>query len=274
MIPSVAIGERVVRVGSVPTTMDLATELARAGEPSGTVVVADHQTVGRGRLDRRWEVPPGTALLASVLLRSNVPPVRLQPWSLVVGMAIAPVLDGWLTDPTRLKWPNDVLAGDRKVGGILIQTYPDVTSKAGDDLVTVIIVGIGINVTVQQVDLPPGATSLRIESRSDVTVEQVAARLWPALDAAWRRFEGHDGAFDPASWCDRAAYIGEQVDVHLPDRVVRGTLRGVDAAGALQLKGHDGTTRSYSSGEVVRGPRPVSDRGPNDVAVTRGSRPM
>lgn len=257
MIGRVAIGSRVDHVGTVPSTMDIAERLGLDGAPSGTVVIAEHQTRGRGRLGREWVAPPGSALLVSVLLRTSLSPIRLASFSLVLGMAIAPVLDAWLPGPCRLKWPNDLLAGDRKLGGILVQTHPDPSAgDAGQDATTV-IVGIGINVATGRAELPPGATSLRTEGGRDVSVGDVAARLWPVLDVAWTAFEDAGGQVDLGPWDARGALIDELVELRLPGEVRRGTMRGVAATGALRLEEVDGTIRHYLSGEVTRGPQPI-----------------
>jgi len=257
VIPPVAIGDHVVHLGEVPTTMDVALALGRDGASSGTVVMADYQTSGRGRLDRRWDAPPGSSLLASVLLRTRLSPAKLTSFSLVLGMEIAPVLDGWLPDPCRLKWPNDLLAGDRKLGGILVRSLPDRKPVGDDSPVTLVIAGIGINVAAGRDDLPAGATSLREEGDGSVTVADVAARLWPALDLAWRRFEGNGGNVDLGGWRDRAAYVDEEVEISLPGGVRCGILRGVDPTGALCLEDESGMTHVYLTGDVSRGPIPV-----------------
>src|SRR5437764_1124052 len=101
---------RVLRLGSVTSTQDVARDL-----PVGSIVVADHQSAGRGRLDRRWEGPPGTALLVSFVLARNLNPVL----SLAAGVAAAEACGA----DVRLKWPNDLLLGDRKLGGILVETH-------------------------------------------------------------------------------------------------------------------------------------------------------
>ncbi|HXI95286.1 MAG TPA: biotin--[acetyl-CoA-carboxylase] ligase, partial [Candidatus Acidoferrum sp.] len=106
--------------------------------PVGSIVVADHQTVGRGRLDHRWEAPPGTALLVSFVLRPN--PVL----SLAAGVAAAEACGGGV----RLKWPNDLLLGGAKVGGILVEVTPATA-----------ICGVGINLTWA----PPGAAMLNLD---------------------------------------------------------------------------------------------------------------
>lgn len=146
-----ALGEPYLYVVETPSTQDV---LRHGDYPHGAVCVAEHQTAGRGRSGRRWDDSPATALLFSVLLR---PPVDapLPQLSLVAGLAVAAAIEPKTRVPVLLKWPNDVLAGGRKVAGILLE------ASAG-----VVVCGIGINVNQEERDLPPEprtpATSLRL----------------------------------------------------------------------------------------------------------------
>jgi BirA family transcriptional regulator, biotin operon repressor / biotin---[acetyl-CoA-carboxylase] ligase len=140
------VGEaQVLRLRAVTSTQDLAREL-----PIGSIVIADHQTAGRGRLDRRWEAPPGTALLVSFVLE------RHPLLSLAAGVAAAEACG----PEVRLKWPNDLLLAGRKLGGILVEAGPD---KA--------VCGVGINLTWA----PPGAAML--EQPRDSLLERLRARI-------------------------------------------------------------------------------------------------
>jgi BirA family biotin operon repressor/biotin-[acetyl-CoA-carboxylase] ligase len=140
------VGEaQVLRLGAVTSTQDVAREL-----PIGSIVIADHQTAGRGRLERRWEAPPGTALLVSFVLE------RHPLLSLAAGVAAAEACG----PEVRLKWPNDLLLEGQKLGGILVEAAPD---KA--------VCGVGINLTWA----PPGAAML--EQPRDEVLERLRARI-------------------------------------------------------------------------------------------------
>jgi BirA family biotin operon repressor/biotin-[acetyl-CoA-carboxylase] ligase len=187
----------VVRLGSVTSTQDMAREL-----PIGSVVVADHQTAGRGRLSHRWDAPPGTALLVSFVLAPN--PLL----SLAAGVAAAEACGA----EVRLKWPNDLLLDGRKVGGILVEATP---TKA--------ICGIGINLTWA----PDGAAQL------DQPQEMVLERLREAID----RWSVAAPADVLARWRELSDTIGKRVRVELPDRVVEGTAGDIDDSGNLVVDG-------------------------------------
>jgi len=249
----VAIGLRVIRLAEVTSTMDVALTLGRGDAPSGTVVVAGVQTRGRGRAGRAWAAPPGSALLCSVLLRTALAPVDLATLPLAIGSAVAAVVDPMVGGQCRLKWPNDLLVGDRKLGGILVQTIPiDGRERS------LVVVGIGLNVVSGRDALPDGATSLAVEGDPSITVGRVEADLWSALQHAWEEFEGSGGRVDLSAWRDRAAYAGESVEIHGPDGPRQGTLRGVADDGALLLEVAGGVVQRHVAGDLVRGPRPIS----------------
>ena len=139
---------------------------AESDAAEGLVVVAEHQTAGRGRLDRSWVSPPRAGLTFSVLLRpESVPEARWTWLPLLVGVALAEAVEGVTEVPTRLKWPNDVLVGDRKLGGILVERHDSAA-----------VVGVGLNVTTTDAELPsPEATSLLLAG-AEVTDRETVLR--------------------------------------------------------------------------------------------------
>ncbi|HEY4888332.1 MAG TPA: biotin--[acetyl-CoA-carboxylase] ligase [Candidatus Dormibacteraeota bacterium] len=188
---------RVVRRKSVTSTQDVARAL-----PIGSVVVADHQTAGRGRLDRQWESPPGTALLVSFALRPN--PLM----SLAAGVAAAEACGS----AVRLKWPNDLLLGAAKLGGILVETTPN---KA--------ICGIGINLTWA----PPGAAKLN--QGRDVLLGKLRIEL-----ERWASASPEDVL---ARWRDLSDTLGRRVRVELAGRVIEGMAEDIGSNGELIVDG-------------------------------------
>ena len=184
---------KLLRLDSVPSTQDVARDL-----PIGSVVLADHQTAGRGRLEHRWDAPPGTALLVSFV------PLL----SLAAGVAAAEACG----QGVRLKWPNDLLLDGRKVGGILVEASP---AKA--------VCGIGINLSWA----PVGAAMLN--QRRD----QLLERLRPAI----KRWCSAAPDEVLARWRRLSDTLGRRVRVELPDRVFEGLAQDIDATGALIVDG-------------------------------------
>jgi BirA family biotin operon repressor/biotin-[acetyl-CoA-carboxylase] ligase len=211
-------------------------DAARAGTRAGVVVVADHQTAGRGRLGRAWVAPPGASLLMSVLLRPDLAVERRHVLVIAAGLAMAEAVEATTGVVAGLKWPNDLLVGDRKLAGILAEA-------TGDALV----VGIGINVEWHDVpgELAEIATACNLEGGRptprrtllDEFLVRYGARLGD-LDEARRAYEA------------RLVTLGRTVRVERVDGPMVGVARAVDAAGRLLLD-VDGRTEVVAVGDVV-----------------------
>ncbi len=251
------IGRHVVRLDSAGSTMDEVAALADAGAPEGTVVVAEYQEAGRGRSGRVWQAPPGTGLLLSVLLRPTPPLDRLSTLPLVAGVAVAEAIEeaGGGGQAVRLKWPNDLWIGERKVGGLLLVAR----SSAGGAPRAVL--GVGINVTVRPEELPEGATSLAAATGLTWDREALLRRTLHRLDGAYRAWQADGGAVGLAAWRSRAALVGEAVVIEVAGCWRRGVMLGIDDDGALLLDGEDGVERIVS-GDLARGPRRLPDGAP------------
>jgi BirA family biotin operon repressor/biotin-[acetyl-CoA-carboxylase] ligase len=230
-----------------PSTNAVVVERALAGAAEGLVVVADHQTAGRGRLDRSWETPPGTALTFSLLLRPTVP-TRSWPWlPLLTGYAVDKALKARGLD-AGVKWPNDVLIGDRKVAGILVERIDTPDGPAA-------VVGVGLNTSMTEAELPvPEATSLSIESgeepdRTDVFFE-VLASIREAYDA-WQAGGDLNGMRVAESYAKACVTVGQDVRVDLPDgSTLEGRATGIDPTGQLVVATAEGD-RAVGAGDVV-----------------------
>lgn len=236
----------VTRTGS--TSSDLAA-LARAGAPEGTVVVADYQVSGRGRHDRAWNTPPGSAIAVSLLLRPSAVPTHRWTWlPLLTGVAVVAAVAEATGVRAGLKWPNDVLVGGRKVAGILAEVVPDAHGAR-----RALVVGIGLNVSVPAVQLPPTATSLDAVGAPDVDRLTVLAALLAAVEreyVAWLAVGG-DPASIAAAYRPLCTTLGTHVRVALPDGTsLEGEAVDVDAAGRLVISTACGD-RALSVGDVV-----------------------
>ncbi len=209
------------------------------------VLVAEHQTAGRGRLDRTWVTPSRAALTFSLLLHPDADPSR-WPWlPLLVGEAVRSALAVHDLD-LSVKWPNDVLIGERKVAGILLERVEAPTGPAA-------VVGVGVNVSTTSEELPvPTATSLGIELG---TAPERTGVLLGVLAALHRSYAGWaadgDDEFLRASYVRHCSTIGSQVRVDLPgETVVHGTARDIDPFGRLMVETATGTT-TVGAGDVV-----------------------
>ena len=231
------------------TNADLLAE-ARSGAREGLVLVAEAQAAGRGRMGRRWISPPHSALTFSVLLRPASVPAGLLGWlPVLAGVAVAAALAETAGVDARLKWPNDVLAGDAKLAGILAERWGEA-----------VVVGTGINVFQRRDELPvPTATSVSLAAPTagvDVRERLLTAVLGEFADRyrAWLD-QPHPGDADGCGlrqeYLRRSGTVGTVVTVMLPGgQHLTGTAVGIDPAGRLELRTPAGPVK-VSAGEVV-----------------------
>jgi BirA family biotin operon repressor/biotin-[acetyl-CoA-carboxylase] ligase len=184
LLDTPALGQPLIDLEEATSTNDVLRELAGQGAAEGTTVVARLQTRGRGRQYRPWHSPPGLGLYLSVLLRPPWPASESGALALLAGIAVATALQQLGVSDLKLKWPNDVLAGGKKISGVLIEP-----ALKGDHIAHAVI-GIGVNVRHGAEDFPPElrgtATSCALMGL-DCSLVQARAAVLAALDAAYRR---------------------------------------------------------------------------------------
>lgn len=246
-------GWRVEVLAESPSTNVAVAARALAGEPAGLVLAAEHQTAGRGRLDRTWVTPARAALTFSALLAPSGVPLERWPWlPLLSGLAVLDGVRRCTGVAATLKWPNDVLVDGRKVAGILLQR---VECPAGP----MAVVGVGVNVSSTRDELPvPTATSLELAGAAAVDRTALLAGVLESLTAgydAWRA--GADPRTEYAAACST---VGRAVRVELPgESALEGRAVGVDAEGRLEVFA-GGRVRALAAGDVVH-VRPVDSPG-------------
>lgn len=224
-------------------------ERAAAGAPEGSVLVAEAQTAGRGRMGRAWLSPPGAALMFSVLLRpATVPPARRGWIPLLAGVAIASAVAAVAGLDARLKWPNDVLVGDRKLAGILAE------QAAG-----AIVVGVGVNVSTRRDELPVAtATSLTLEGAARTGRQKLLGAALGELERWYLAWADGANPGDPdasglrAEYRRRSATLGRPVRVEFPGGdTAPGTALDIDTEGRLLLRTAADGPLAVSAGDVV-----------------------
>jgi BirA family biotin operon repressor/biotin-[acetyl-CoA-carboxylase] ligase len=231
------------------STNDEAWAALSGGLPDGVAVVADAQRRGRGRAGRGWTHAPGLGLALSVALVLGCDVRQAGVVPLAAGLAVAEALARRGLEP-RLKWPNDVLAGGRKLAGVLCELR---RLPAGSDAV---VIGIGVNVRQRDADFPPElrgrATSLALAG-ADVAVEDVAADVLDALEPRWTQLQEGDRAALLDAWGARAAFWGEPVSVRTPAGPVRGVAQRLDPDGGLVLRLESGVETTVLAGDLEAG---------------------
>jgi len=229
-------------MGSVLSTQAVALELAEQGAPDRTVIVAEHQTAGRGRRGARWEDEPGANLLMSMVLRSSLEPARLPTLSYAAAVAVAEALAAVAPVVPRLKWPNDVLVGPRKIAGILLETKLRTgLAVPAPTVPATTILGIGVN--LGQRHFPPSladrATSVAIETGLAVDRDALLTALLDRFDAWRQRLEAEGFDVVRRRWIALSDTIGRAVTVD----GASGVALDLDAEGALVLDTGGGRRR-------------------------------
>ena len=247
-----ALGRHLLCLDRTESTNAVAKQRAAADAPHGLLVSADHQTKGRGRMQRVWHSPPGRNLYVSLLLRPAVPPARVPQLAIVVAVALRAALAEHLPDlPVRIKWPNDLWIGGRKVCGILCEM------EAETGAVHHVVVGVGLNVNTASDELPGDlretATSLRIAAGREVPrVPLLAAflnHLEPMLDK-WS--DAEDLSPFLAAYEDGSLLHGREIRVEQLHGVLVGRAEGIGPRGELLLRTEAGLVGVYSGDAHVR----------------------
>ena len=238
-----------VVLGVTDSTNRVAMEMAENGAPHGTVVVADAQTAGRGRMGRRWVSPAGKNLYVSLLLRPSVPTADAPRLALVAGVALADTVEA-MGVTASLKWPNDLYCGGRKAAGILAE----MASDSGG--VRHVVIGVGLNVNMEEADFPPdlrdAATSLRIRAGRAFRRVDVLARLLDAFGTRYAGFIGGGFSTLRDGWDRRDFLRGRRVLLRRQGGEGWGTADGLDTAGALRFLPDGGPAiESVHSGEIL-----------------------
>ena len=233
------LGRRIELFDCLPSTNREAVQLAQSEVEHGTVVAADRQTAGRGRLSRTWFSPPGANLYCSIVLRTARPPERLTEWlswlPLISALAAAEAIEQVSSIHVAVKWPNDLLISERKVGGILCESGTGMRSDPFQ------IIGIGINVNVDHDDWPAdlrdSATSLWQERKIVVDRNRLLAQLLLELEQCLDELVVHGTNRIGLAYYQRCSTIGHTVQATLANGdVVVGLAEGIGQDGSLRIR--------------------------------------
>ncbi len=214
----------------VTSTQDVADEAARVHMPEGLLVLAEEQVAGRGRRGRRWWAAPGTAILCSLLLRPRLPPERVSHIGMIAGLAITDAIRDVAGIKADLKWPNDILLGEKKVGGILVE------ARWHGQALEAVILGLGLNVTTRfpkHSGLYGEATSL-LEAGVDVGREPLLVAYIERFTEYYQRL--HAGWSPVEAWAERLITLGRPVTVVEETRTWEGIAERVTPQGELVVR--------------------------------------
>jgi BirA family transcriptional regulator, biotin operon repressor / biotin---[acetyl-CoA-carboxylase] ligase len=243
------IGRRIISVRETESTNQLAFRTAEEGAEDGTVVLAESQTGGKGRLGRSWESPPGVNLYCSVILRPPIVPVSAPQLTFLSAVAVARAIEAVTRLQSRIKWPNDILVNGRKVAGLLNEM------SAETDTIHWVVLGIGVNINMGREQFPDGlrhpASSLLLEQGSPVARAEFTRSLLSILDSLYDDFLCRGFESVREEWLARATIQGQRVSVSSGNGEIEGTVIGIDTDGALLLRRLDGFSHRVLAGDVT-----------------------
>lgn len=243
-----AFGRRVHLYDEVRSTQDVLRELAEQGAPEGTLVIAEQQTQGRGRMGRHWVSPSGKGVWMSLLLRPSLPMQRTPQLTLLAAVALSRAVARVVPLEIGIKWPNDLLVDGRKISGILLE------SAAEDERIRYVVAGMGVSVNLETEDFPPEvlekAISLRMAAGHPVDRTSLIAAALEEFERLYELYAAE--GFEPirALWEAHAVTLGKRTSLHTPQGLIEGVPVGLDELGGLRVKLDDGSLKTVYSAEV------------------------
>jgi BirA family transcriptional regulator, biotin operon repressor / biotin---[acetyl-CoA-carboxylase] ligase len=238
---------RLAQLDEIDSTNAEAMRRALAGDSGPLWILAERQTGGKGRSGRVWETAPGN-LFASLLIPATGPVAKAGQLSLVAGVAVIDALRkaGLDSGELRLKWPNDILIGTAKLGGVLVESSAPATADG-----RIAVIGVGLNLESTPEGLQGSATNLAAHGLT-LSPGDALCFLAGAMDT-WLKTWNDGGGFDAVrnAWLERAGAPGEALTVHTLEGDVAGSFVGLDADGALLIASADGRERAFTYGDVT-----------------------
>jgi BirA family biotin operon repressor/biotin-[acetyl-CoA-carboxylase] ligase len=242
------LGRRLHYFEQLGSTQSMAHELARQGAEEGTLVIAEQQTEGRGRMGRKWHSPKGKGIWMSLVLKPQVSLQFAPQLTLIVAVALCRAIRQVTSLPAGIKWPNDLLIHGKKISGILSE------SIAEDEHPLYVVVGIGISANLREDDyteeLRSVATSLQLELGRPVDRMELLCEFLQELEALYRLY--HDQGFGPIKllWEALSVSLNQRVRTQSPQGTLEGLAVGLDESGALTVRQDDGTLTKWYSGTI------------------------
>ena len=229
----------------VPSTMDAAMELGAAGCPDGTAVIAEAQSAGRGRLGRSWSSPKHKGIYCSLVLRPEIPPGQAPVLALLAAVAVCEAVENVSGVRCGIKWPNDILLHNRKLGGILTEL------RAELDRTSYCVIGIGLNVNNAADELVAGAVSLKEAAGGPVERAALLREIFSRAEAHYSVFLKKGGGRVLDEWRGRSVTLGSRVKVDAKGRHAEGVAVDIDSDGGLMVRDDSGIVRKFTAGDVV-----------------------
>ncbi|GAQ17426.1 bifunctional protein BirA [Oceanobacillus picturae] len=242
------IGKEIIHKPTVTSTQVVAHQAARDNSPHGTVVIADEQSSGRGRMERVWHSKKGKGVWMSIILRPNIPPYMAPQLTLMTATAIAEVLDQYDGIQPKIKWPNDILIQNKKVAGILTEM------QAEQDRIQYVVVGIGLNVNQDNTEIPDAihyrATSLKMETEKEWPIIELVQKILEGLEKEYESFLKKGFGDVKSKWENYGFRIGEMISLHSGTEKKEAVFLGIAEDGALLIESSKGEAEKIYSAEI------------------------
>lgn len=239
-------GKKIVAYDTVDSTMDIAFDLGIHNSPEGTVVLAEGQSRGRGRLGRNWSSPKGKGIYLSIILRPSFSPSEVSRLTLLTAVAVSEAIKNMTGVSVSIKWPNDLLIDEKKVAGILTELNAEV------DRVKFVIVGIGINVNTKTAALPEGAASIRSVLNRSVSRVELTKEILRQIERRYNELHKHEFTAIAQRWKELSTTLNKRIKITDPGGMVEGVAVDIDKDGGLLIRKDSGVVVKKTAGDVVR----------------------
>ncbi|MFH2138587.1 MAG: biotin--[acetyl-CoA-carboxylase] ligase [Candidatus Omnitrophota bacterium] len=237
-------GKKIIAYASITSTNDAAYTLAEQGAAEGTLVVAEQQTKGKGRMGRTWNSPHGEGIYGSLILRPEITPDEAGKITLMASVSIAQTIRQLTGLEAEIKWPNDILIGKDKICGILTEM------SAEPDMVKFIILGFGINVNTDKRKLPPHATSISLKLARDIRRVDFLKELLQGMESHYEKIKKKRFGLIIDEWRNLSSTLGKRIKVKWRGAMIEGQALDVDERGALIVRDDVGFLHHILSGDV------------------------
>ncbi|WP_167751336.1 biotin--[acetyl-CoA-carboxylase] ligase [Lentibacillus salicampi] len=242
------LGKQIIHKATTNSTQQVAHQAARENAEHGTVIIADEQTEGKGRMERHWHSPKNKGIWMSLILRPPIPPAAAPQLTLLTATVLADVITEYTTASPNIKWPNDLLIRDKKTAGILTEM------QAEQDRIKYVVAGIGINVNHSYDNFPSEisnkATSLKLETGQDLQVVPIIQHILRCFERSYDAFIRDGFSTIKNKWESYGYKIGEAIKIRTNHEILEATFTGIAEDGALLVHTDSDGTRKMYSGEI------------------------
>ncbi|RKX20363.1 MAG: biotin--[acetyl-CoA-carboxylase] ligase [Candidatus Zixiibacteriota bacterium] len=242
------IGQTCYSYNKIKSTNDIASDLAEQNAPEGTIITADEQTKGRGRLGRVWHSSSGTGIYLSLILRPKFSPEEAPGISLITALSLAETINEIIPDKVKIKWPNDVLISGKKTAGILSEL------SAEKNKINYLIIGVGININQTTADFPDNiinlATSIRISAKTKISRVKLLQQFLTKLEKEYLLYQKHSLKKSHKRLLQYSSLLNKEITLLSGKEKITGKVIDINIKGALVIKIGD-KIKAFSSGEVT-----------------------